>query len=110
MSVADVGQSVEHGAAESGRQAPVQRHIEGVPTAGKVLLEFPCGCVQPRRGVEDAGADPVGQGFQHGVMAFAGVGHPDQAGLGGGQQQRADGGVDGPVGDIEDAVPVRCGR
>ena len=39
--------------------------------------------------------DRVVQGLQDSVVPLAGVGHPDQALLGGGQQQRADRAVDG---------------
>ena len=106
--VPDLGQMAQHGAPESGRKPPVQRQVEAAPSPGEVLVEFPCGRVQTGGGVEDTGADPVGQGLQDGVVAFAGVGDPDQAGLGRGQQQRANGAVDGPVGDVEDAVPFRC--
>ena len=47
---------------------------------------------------QDPRADPVGQRLQDGVVVFAGVGDPDQAELGRGEQQRADRGC------------RRCGR
>ena len=92
--VADLGQVVQHRAPEPGRQPPVQRQVERVPAAREVLVEFAGGRVQPAGGAEDARADLVGQRLQHGVVALEGEGHPDQALLGGGQQQRADRAVD----------------
>ena len=55
-----------------------------------------------------ARADLAGQHGQHVVVVFAGEGHPDQAGRGGGQQQRAYRAVDGPVSQVEQAGGVRA--
>ena len=104
MPVADLGQVAQHRAPEPGGQPPVQRQVERVPAAREILVEFPGGRVEADRGAEDARADLVGQRLQHGVVTLAGEGHPDQALLGGGQQQRADRAVDGAVGDVEQAV------
>ena len=81
-----------------------------MPAAREVLVEFPGGRVQAAGGAQDARADPVGQRLQHGVVTLEGEGHPDQALVGGGQQQRADGAVDHAVGDVQDAVLLRRGR
>ena len=56
---------------------------------------------------QDAGAHGVGEPGQHGVVALDVVGDADQADGGGGQQQRADRGVDGAVGDVEQPVGRR---
>jgi hypothetical protein len=47
--------------------------------------------------------------LQDPVVVLAGVGHPDEAGIGGRQQQRADRTVDDPVGDVEDAAGLHRG-
>ena len=49
-----------------------------------------------------------GQGLQDRVVVLARVGHPDQADVGRGEQQRADRAVHGAVGDVEDALGL-CG-
>jgi hypothetical protein len=43
-------------------------------------------------------------------VVFHGEGDTDQAGIGRGQQQRADRTVDGAIGDVEDAVGRGRGR
>ena len=43
-------------------------------------------------------------------MVLVGVGDPHESAFGRGEQQRADGAVDGAVGDIEEAVALRRGR
>src|SRR5262249_21685116 len=102
-----VGQGARGGGGEPSRQPPVQRQAEAAPLPGEVLAKFPRGGVQAGRSVEDAGADPVGQRLQDGVVILAGVSNPDQPSLGRGQQQRADRAVDGPVGDVKDPIPLR---
>ena len=63
-----------------------------------------------RRRVQDPRADPLGQGGQHLVVVLGVVGHPDQALVGRGQQQRADRGVERAVGHVEQAARRRRGR
>ena len=74
--------------------------------ASEVLLQFPRGRVQPGRGLQDPRADLVRERLEHGVVVFAGVGDPDQALFGRGQQQRADRAVEDAVGDIQGALPL----
>ena len=59
--------------------------------------------------MEDTRADPLAQRPQNGVVVLADVGDPDKSEVGGGEQQGADGGVDGAVGDVEDAFGLCCG-
>ena len=108
VSVADLEQAVQHGAAEACRQAPVQRHVKN-RVAGRRSTHSPLGRRRPvGRYVEDAGADAIGQGLQDRVMVLAGVRDTDQPSLGRREQQRADGTVDGAVSDVENALGL-CG-
>src|SRR6202043_1399114 len=74
--------------------------------AREVLLELPRGQVQARRGMKDARADLVRESLEYSAVVLAGVGRGDQARVGAGEQQGADGAVDDPVGDIQDAVAL----
>ncbi len=75
-----------------------------MPAAGEVLLELGGGHVRACGGAQDARADLVGEGLEHGIVAFASMGHAYQARLGRGDRQRAYRAVDGAVGDVQDAV------
>ncbi len=77
--VADVGRQVlEHHAAKSLGELPIQRHVEVVPASGEILVELPRDGVEAGRGVQHAGADPVGQVLQDGVVALAAERHSHQ--------------------------------
>jgi len=73
---------------------------------GEVLLELPAHLVEAGRGPQDAWADRGAQAGQHGIVVLALERHPYQALPGRGQQQRADRGVQGPVADVQHAVPL----
>ena len=102
--VADLGQVLQHDAAEPGGQPPVQGDVEPVAPSGEVLVQLPGHAVQAARGLQQPGAHPVGEALQHDVVVLDGVGQPDDAVLGGGDQQGADGAVDGAVRDVQRAV------
>ena len=94
-------------ATEATRQREVQREVEDAAAAREVLLDLSCSQVQAGRGAQHPRADSVRELLQNRVVVLAGVGHANQTGLSRGQQERADRGVDGAVGDVEDSGLVR---
>ena len=94
------------------RRNPLERrrsrgNVEGVQSAGEVLVELACDGVEPTRSLEDARADSIGEVLQDLVVVLDFVCDADEAELGCGQQQGADRRVDGAVADVEDAVGLR---
>jgi hypothetical protein len=87
---------------------PTARTALGLP--GEVLLQLAGGLVEPPWGAQDSGADVASQALEHGVQPLPLVGDPDQPGRGGRQQQGADRGVEGAVGDIEQALSLGPGH
>ena len=60
--------------------------------------------------MQQSGADPVGQVLQDGVVALVAERHAHQPDGRRGDQQRADRGVDRPIGDVEEVVVFSGGR
>ena len=95
-------------APEAVRQAEVERELE-LPTAtGEVLLELAHRLVQPGRPLQHAGADPSGQLAQRIVVGLEA--DLDDAGVGGGQEQRAGRAVHGAVRDVDEALCISARR
>jgi hypothetical protein len=59
--------------------------------------------------VQHPGAHGLGEPRQFRVVADVLVHDPHQPDRGGREQQRPDGGVDGPVGEVEQPVPLGVG-
>jgi hypothetical protein len=93
-------------AAEAVGQSQVDRKLKDVAPLGEILIDLTRRVVQPGGGVHDARADGIGEAGQRRLVALDVVGDPYQADGRGGQQQRADRGVDGAVGDVEHAGVV----
>ena len=77
---------------------------------GEILVELTRDSIEPLRGVQQSGADAVGEVLQHRVMPFAAEGHSHQPHRCRGDEQCADGGVERPVGDVEKVVAVGGSR
>jgi hypothetical protein len=69
----------------------------------EVLLDLPCGLAEPTGGFEDPRAEPFGKEGEHGLMALALVCDPDEAPIGGGEQEFPDWCVDDPIRHIQDS-------
>ena len=75
--------------------------------AGEVLVELARRRVEPAGGLQNPRADGVCELLQHHLVALPVERHAYQAGPGCGQQQDADGRVQGAVRNVEQ--PVRVG-
>src|SRR5690606_28567288 len=106
VAVCDVGQVAEDRAAEPVDQLQIDLDVEASSPSGEVLVELSGDRVGAGRGPEQAGTDGSGEGAEDVVVVFALEGHSHQAHGRGRQEQRADGTVDVPVGDVEQPVAV----
>jgi hypothetical protein len=85
----------------------VQRQVEVLARAAKVLVDLASGDIQPFGGVQDPRAHSVGEGLENLVVALGFEGDPDEAIDGGCEQQRPNGGVKGAVGHVENLLCIR---
>ena len=104
--VVDPGQDALDLLAEAGGQGAVQRQVEAAAGAGEVLLQLDGRLVEPARRLQHAGADPRREGGEHGVEILALEGDADQPLRGRGEQERAEGGVERAIGDLDEAGVV----
>ena len=96
----------DHLEAEPADQPEVDRHVEGAASAGEVLVELAGDVVCAPTRPQDPRADDVGQAVEHRVVALAFERDAHHALVGRGDEERAAGSVDRPVGDVKEVVGV----
>ena len=93
----------EHRHREAGLAAQVDGQVERAPASGEVLVELAPGDVDGAWGAEDAGPGDASDLLERRVGVAAGIeGDPEQAAVGRGDEQRADGAVDDVVAGVEE--------
>src|SRR5262250_2639581 len=103
LPVADRAQASQDQTAESAREAEVHRQIEPLAEAGEVLVDLLRRYIEARGRVQNARTEVASQTLEDLRVVFAPVGDAHQSLRSRREQERADGGVDGAISDIEES-------
>ena len=99
--------SEEHGAPEPAGKLQIEGDVERAPLPGEIFVELARRAVEPPGRGEDARANPRGEPGQDRVVILAPERDAHEALFRRREEKRPERAVDGPIGDVEQAPPLR---